>query len=88
MLGGCCGGLGLGGGAWGLSGWWINLALLLLFGGAVLWLALAAVRRLPWRGVGDDDPVASPTPKEILQQRYARGEITRDEYLSMLEDLT
>lgn len=27
-----------------------------------------------------------PTPKEILQARYARGEITREQYLQMLED--
>lgn len=26
--------------------------------------------------------------REILQQRYARGEITRDQYLEMLDDLS
>jgi putative membrane protein len=28
------------------------------------------------------------TPREILQSRYARGEITRDQYQQMLSDLT
>ncbi len=34
-------------------------------------------------------PVAPPslTPVEILDARYARGEITRDEYLRMRQDL-
>ena len=27
------------------------------------------------------------TPREILQARYARGEITRDQYQQMLQDL-
>jgi putative membrane protein len=28
-----------------------------------------------------------PTAREILQTRYARGELTREEYQSMLQDL-
>jgi uncharacterized membrane protein len=28
------------------------------------------------------------SPKEILQMRYARGEITREQYQQMLGDLT
>jgi putative membrane protein len=27
------------------------------------------------------------TPKEVLQMRYARGEITREQYQQMLQDL-
>ncbi len=30
---------------------------------------------------------AQPSPREILQIRYARGEITREQYLQMLDDL-
>jgi putative membrane protein len=30
---------------------------------------------------------AQPSPREILQTRYARGEITREQYLQMLDDL-
>ena len=30
---------------------------------------------------------AQPSPHEILQIRYARGEITREQYLQMLDDL-
>lgn len=39
-------------------------------------------------GFGDGfHPPASQTPREVLQARYARGEITRDQYQQMLEDL-
>jgi putative membrane protein len=31
---------------------------------------------------------AAPGSREILQQRYAHGEITRDQYLEMLDDLS
>lgn len=30
---------------------------------------------------------SQPTPREILQIRYARGEISRDEYQQMLADI-
>jgi putative membrane protein len=30
----------------------------------------------------------SQTPREILQARYARGEITRDQYQQILQDLS
>ena len=30
---------------------------------------------------------AAPDPLEIVQRRYAAGEISRDEYLTLLEDL-
>lgn len=32
-------------------------------------------------------PVAPASAKEIAQQRYARGEISREQYQQMLEDL-
>ncbi len=32
-------------------------------------------------------PAAPETPVEILKKRYARGEITREEYFTMKQDL-
>jgi putative membrane protein len=37
------------------------------------------------RGAGREPPTGSA--KQILQERYARGEIERDEYLNKLRDL-
>jgi putative membrane protein len=62
----------------------------------VLWFALkvamwalvvtAVVLAIRWlRGHGT--PAATPTPLGILQARYARGEITRQDFESMRRDL-
>jgi putative membrane protein len=55
--------------------------------GLLAWLARRAGTTelglaLPWLGSG---PQASP--REILQARYARGEITREQYLEILPDV-
>jgi putative membrane protein len=70
------GGFGLLGGILGLI---LNLAILV---GIVL-LVVWAVKRF----TTNNPSSAVQTPKEILQARYARGEITRDQYQQMLGDL-
>lgn len=65
------------------------IAPLLLFGGLVFAVAYA----LGWRPQVTQQPKqpgsgqSSQTPVEILKARYARGEITRDEYEQMRLDL-
>lgn len=68
-----------------------NLAILAALGLGVVLLVVWLVRRA---SPGSSNPSiasmqsSSPqTPREILQVRYARGEITREEYQQMLEDL-
>lgn len=59
----------------GLMGvFWILLLVLLI------WLLVGVVR--PRRGDGD-----APGAREILDRRYASGELTREEYQQRLEDL-
>jgi putative membrane protein len=50
-----------------------------------------------WRRFGATEGVASwtrsqetrrPAPREILQKRYARGELSREEYQRMLQDVS
>lgn len=48
-----------------------------------------------WAGKGftagsanPNQPSGGQSPREILQARYARGEITRDQYQQMLQDLS
>lgn len=44
--------------------------------------------RISFRGrSGRQGNTADEEPRVILDERYARGEITRDEYLRMKEDL-
>lgn len=58
------------------------LALLII--GSVVAAVLVATRQTGKRPAG---PPTEPTARDILQTRYARGEMTREEYLRMLGDL-
>ncbi len=81
---GCCGGFG----TFGAYGW-IGLVINALVIGAVIWLVVWAVRRLSAGGASAflNQPGAEQSAREVLRTRYARGEITREQYLEMLRDL-
>lgn len=58
---------------------------------------MGAVLLIAWfvRSLAANQPRASyataspaPGPREILQQRYASGEVSREQYLKMLDDLS
>jgi putative membrane protein len=91
MMGGFGSGLG-GFGGFGLIGMILNLAITVgLIVGLVLLIAWLW-RRVNPDGQGGAAPRHSTgtiiSPKEILQVRYARGEVTRDQYQQMLTDLS
>ena len=73
-----------GGGYWlgmGLHGlFWI--ALVAVIAVMVIWAVRSAGR--PYREAAAD---GGPTPREILDARYARGEIEQDEYVSRKKTL-
>ena len=68
------------------------IALALLVG--LIFLIVALVRRAsgrPMHGMamhGGMSPMGGVTPRDIAQMRYAKGEITREEYQALLEDLS
>ena len=64
---------------WGYGGVFMWLILLVLIGFVVYFVA----RSGKWPGRGGEE-----TPLEILKKRYARGEITKDEYDRMKKELT
>lgn len=88
--------------SWGfdiMNGWgfvWIGMLILMLLipiGVLVLIVlgVIALVRGLSTRGQGSTNlsqPDALSSPSEILQMRYASGEITREQYLEMRDDLS
>jgi putative membrane protein len=85
MMGGMGGMMGWG---WGPAGnpWWSILSLLfwlLVLAGLALLVASAFRQVQP--GV---DRTAASRALEILKERYARGEITREQYEQMRRDLT
>lgn len=69
-------------GTWGWFGWI----------GMILWWALiilVIVALVRWiAGVGDRTQRGGKSAREILDERYARGEISKKEFESMREDLT
>ncbi len=68
--------------------------MMLLFWGVIIALVVFAVRALTRSGSGQTTPPAGSPGEtrdqalEILRERYARGEITKDEYTTMRQDLT
>ena len=73
------GGFGLLGGLIGLI---FNLGILVGF----VWLIVWAVRQFTQTGHGNGS-MHDQSPREVLQTRYARGEINREQYQQMLQDL-
>ncbi len=74
-------------GTWGMHdggiGWWIFGAVwMVVFWGTIIALAVWAVSRLGGGGGGKED-----SPLEIARRRYARGEITREEFEQLRQDL-
>ena len=83
---------------WPGHGWGYNWGMMLvgglfmlLFWGGVIALAVFAIRAFTRSDRSPDQGVSAPpraqTPLEVLQQRYARGELTREEYLEIRRDL-
>ena len=90
-MGGMMGGYGSGFGGFGLIGMLMNLVLTIgLIVGVVL-LAIWLWRRISPTGQATPSPLQpanlGTSAREVLQTRYARGEITREQYQQMLTDL-
>ena len=68
---------------WG-AGWWMLFGSLLwiAFWGTAIYLIVTLVRRS-----GHGTQAAQDDPAAVLKQRYARGELGRDEYERMRRDL-
>ncbi len=86
-------GFGIGGfGAFGLIGMLLNLVITVgLIAGLVLLVVWAVRRFAPTAQTGwplAGEPHVELSPRDVLQRRYARGEITREQYQQMLADLS
>jgi putative membrane protein len=73
-------------------GWWMLWGglMMLLFWGGIIFLIVWVVQSLAHRDGGETRPPstpARPAPEEIVKERYARGEINRDEFERMMRDL-
>lgn len=83
---------------WGGSAGWIGLLFMLLFWAVVIVGVVLLVRALSGQGrdragdaqvrTGQPDAAHRPTALDVLEERYARGEIDREEFLARKADLT
>jgi len=68
---------------------WIGMVILLLFWGLLIagafWLTRSIFPDVVQRKGSIDQSHMSA--REVLDQRYARGELTREHYLAMIEDM-
>ena len=75
------------------GGWWMLWGglMMLLFWGGIIALAVWAIQALTRREAGPAGSAerGSPAraPVETAKERYARGEISRDEFLQIRKDL-
>lgn len=66
----------------------LNLVIVVAVIVGIVWFIIWLVRRADSSGQSNMNAESAPqSPREILQSRYARGEITREQYLEILQDL-
>ena len=77
------GSLGMGG--YGMMGFGMGFGaiIMLLFWGAIIWLVISLINAGTKKS--EETPESALT---ILEKRYARGEVTREQYLEMAMELT
>jgi|OpeIllAssembly_1097287.scaffolds.fasta_scaffold276629_1 putative membrane protein len=75
---------------WGNAGglWWMPMGLLmLLFWGLVIVALILLVRWLWTQGQGRIGSPPVETPLDVLKKRYARGEITKEDFDRIKQDI-
>ena len=67
-------------------GWWMAVAgiLFVLFWGGIIWLAVWGISKLTGHGCSTGTVVS---PLDIAKGRYARSEITREQFEQIKKDL-
>lgn len=71
---------------WGFGFGWIGLIIMLFFWGSIIFLAFRLIQGL-FPAVRNSGHGRGQAAKAILDERYARGEITQEEYKRMLKDI-
>jgi putative membrane protein len=71
------------------AGWWIvMMVVMLLFWGAIIFGIFWLIRGVTRGGtVSGETPLNRETPVEILERRFAEGELTPEDYRARLEVL-
>ncbi len=78
---------------WPLFGWggyggiwmWLMPVLMIVFWGLVIWGIIAAIRQNRYSGI---ERLSGDSALDILKRRYAKGEISKEEYEERKQVLT
>jgi putative membrane protein len=70
---------------YGGMGWWMvfGVIIMILFWGGVIALIVWGIRKLTSHGVSID----KPSPIDIAKERYAKGEISKEEFEEIKKNL-
>ena len=68
-------------------GWWM-LFWMILFWGAMVALVVWGIRRISQRGGSESHPPGERDAMDIARERYARGEISKQEFDQIKQDLS
>lgn len=70
-------------------GWWMvwGVLMMILFWGAIIALVVWVVQSLSSRDSGSTSSPAGRSPLDIAKERYARGDINRQEFEQIKQDL-
>ena len=72
----------------GMSFGWVFMPIfMILFWGLVIWGVVSLVRGLSGSRSSDSDSSRPDSALEVLKKRYARGEITKEEYEEKKKDI-
>lgn len=72
------------------AGWWMMFGgiWMLIFWGAIIALVVWVVKKLTERGAAGSANQQKRGPLDIAKERYAKGEISKDEFEQMKKDLS
>ena len=69
----------------GIGGGWFGLVFMVLFWGLIIWLVVVLIQRLTDQGKSREDRNSA---LDILKERYAKGEINKQEFEEKKKDLS
>ena len=71
-------------------GWWMLFAglLTLVFWGAIIALVIWGIKKVTEGGNSGKKPSEKHEPLDIARERYAKGEISREQFEQMKKDLS
>jgi putative membrane protein len=73
---------------WGWGWGWFMPVFMILFGGLVIWGVVALVRGMSHPSSPTSSSNQPDSALEVLKRRYARGEISKEEYEEKRNDIT